>query len=173
MKSMKESTMLHKSATAVIPLCLVLGFALLMTSFAHAAKMYKWIDKDGNISYQDQPPPEKAKVLTEKTFKETSALSSSNADKQAVIVYITDNCAMCELVVARLMQNNVPYQTKSMKDRTVQKEILAKTDSLLVPTVEINGALFTDNDKAALEKNLTDAGYQLANTSSTPPSNNP
>lgn len=32
--------------------------ALLLSPLAHAGKVYKWVDKDGNVHYSNTPPPE-------------------------------------------------------------------------------------------------------------------
>jgi hypothetical protein len=38
---------------------LLLAFALAVSVGAHA-QLYKWVDKDGRVSYSDQPPPAQA-----------------------------------------------------------------------------------------------------------------
>ena len=43
---------------------------------ANAGKLYKWVDAQGNVSYQDQPPPKGSKILSEK-----EVASKSNADE--------------------------------------------------------------------------------------------
>ncbi|MFQ5754789.1 MAG: DUF4124 domain-containing protein [Acidiferrobacterales bacterium] len=34
----------------------------------HAVKLYKWVDKNGHVTYQDKPPPPEADVVKEKTI---------------------------------------------------------------------------------------------------------
>lgn len=40
---------------------LLVFFILILTSTATFAELYKWVDKEGNISYSDQPPVKGAK----------------------------------------------------------------------------------------------------------------
>lgn len=46
-------------------------FALLLVMgihvpLAHATKLYKWVDEQGNVTYQDRPPPANASEVEEK-----------------------------------------------------------------------------------------------------------
>jgi len=43
-----------KPSRFVTPLLLA---ALLATVSVHGAKVYKWVDEDGRVTYRDQPPP--------------------------------------------------------------------------------------------------------------------
>ncbi len=48
-------------------------FALLLmmgihTPLTHAVKLYKWVDEQGNVTYQDQPPPANASEVEEKNI---------------------------------------------------------------------------------------------------------
>lgn len=45
------------------------GLLLMMGIHApltHAVKMYKWVDEQGNVTYQDRPPPANASKVEEK-----------------------------------------------------------------------------------------------------------
>ena len=35
-----------------------------------AATMYKWVDEDGNVTYQDYPPPTNSRILSESDLDE-------------------------------------------------------------------------------------------------------
>jgi len=48
-------------------------FALLLmmgihAPLTHAVKLYKWVDEQGNVTYQDQPPPANATEVEEKNI---------------------------------------------------------------------------------------------------------
>ncbi len=48
--------------TRLIPLLLSLAFALIVTfPLTASAKLYRWVDEQGNVHYTDQIPPEQAK----------------------------------------------------------------------------------------------------------------
>jgi len=46
-------------------------FALSINT-SSAAKLYKWVDDRGRISYQDKPPPQDSKILSEETLEKQS-----------------------------------------------------------------------------------------------------
>lgn len=56
---------------------------LLVTVFtvpAHAGKVYKWVDANGNVTYSSTPPPDKSKATTVKTQR--SHISDEEAKKR-------------------------------------------------------------------------------------------
>jgi hypothetical protein len=48
--------------------CLVFALALLLPGVVSAAKVYRWVDKDGKITYQETPPPAGAGKVEEKNI---------------------------------------------------------------------------------------------------------
>ncbi len=52
-----------------VPLVFALGLALCAGS-AEAAKLYKWVDEDGNVTYSDQVPPDQAEKAREELNKD-------------------------------------------------------------------------------------------------------
>lgn len=47
-------------------LAMMMGLLLLLPLAASAVKLYKWVDKDGKITYQELPPPADASKVEEK-----------------------------------------------------------------------------------------------------------
>jgi len=95
---MKKSTL---SSNIVVSL-LILTTSLICSTSVYAAKLYKWVDKDGNISYQDQPPPESAKILKEDTLKATAKTTSAEGGNTVpVVVYVGEDCAPCDRLITR------------------------------------------------------------------------
>ena len=41
----------------------LLIITILISSVGTTATLYKWVDADGNITYQDSPPPDESQVL--------------------------------------------------------------------------------------------------------------
>ena len=39
-----------------------------LTTTAHAVKLYKWVDEDGRVTYQDRPPPPGTGTIEEKNI---------------------------------------------------------------------------------------------------------
>lgn len=152
-----------KSTLIYTHILLMIIVATIISQTSQAARLYKWVDKDGNISYQDQPPPNQAKLLQEKDLQQNSGNSSlsANNDKAPVLVYLVENCEQCDHIVRFLQSNNVPHQTVSMIDRDIQQRLLDSTGSLLAPTIQINDQYITDSKEDNLERALNSAGYEL------------
>jgi len=140
--------------------------ALTLASQAtYAAKMYKWVDKNGVVSYQDQPPPKDAKVLSEKDVK-SSAASSSDSGQAAglpkVVIYTVEDCSVCEYFVTMMKQSQVPHiELPLQSDREAQSKILAAVDSLRAPTLFIGDEIVQTSSGPELRKALTAAGYKF------------
>jgi hypothetical protein len=66
--------MIKKNSYLLMLFCL---FAL-MTS-AHAAKLYKWVDENGNISFSDKLPPKDSRREREELNKEGRTIAVKDA----------------------------------------------------------------------------------------------
>ncbi|GHA09972.1 hypothetical protein GCM10008090_19420 [Arenicella chitinivorans] len=144
----------------------VVSVALLTTlisTSAGAQKLYKWVDAQGNISYQDQPPPESGKLLEEKTVAQGKSNAATATGNQPTIkVYTVDSCAPCAQVVLNLMKMGVPHVELPLNDdREAQSLILEKTSSLIAPTILIGDQVLQAPSEADLKQSVIDAGYEV------------
>lgn len=149
-----------------LPTLLVACLCLFSISLSHAGKMYKWVDANGNISYQDRPPPKNAKILQEREIsasgKSTQVTNPVANDAVPVIVYTLDNCGRCTEVIAWLTARGVPSQARSLQeDRDAQRQILDLSNGLTVPTLFIDDRIITDTSEDAMLAALSQAGYTL------------
>lgn len=132
-------------------------------SNANAAKLYKWVDSNGNISYQDQPPPKNAKILSEKTVKSSDSddvNTSSNLPK--VLVYTVDNCDACEQMITMLNESKVSHIRLPLKDdRKAQELILQQFSSIVVPTIFINDEIIQGRSPSQVKERLKAAGFKV------------
>lgn len=145
---------------------------LLMVNNAWAAKLYKWVDEDGNISYQAERPPSNATVLEETELKTSRPSASSSAvaaasERNPVVVYTVANCDNCEILLLRLKQLGVPASEQSLLDENVQARILGLSGKLAAPTLFIGDRLVESITQENLIEELDAAGYQIT------PSRNP
>lgn len=133
---------------------------------AWADTLYKWVDENGKISYQDYPPP-KGAAISQEVLKETTVPTIAGQPEltaeqiNPVVVYTVANCNACEIMLLRLKQLGIPNQQQSLLDRTVQARILEITDNLSAPTVFIGDKLLVNDSESNLLKELESAGYQL------------
>ncbi len=138
---------------------------------SHAGKLYKWEDPDGNVTYQDQPPPGEATVIQDDTLDATSPASGaaansaqqSAAEANPVTLYSVPICNTCDLVRMVLELNKVPFQEKNAdRSQEVQQELEAKAGQLTVPILVIGEKVLTGFNRPEIMQELQIAGYTLA-----------
>jgi len=137
--------------------------SLLVASSASAAKLYKWVDANGNISYQDQPPPESGKILSETTVKsgETEA-TAANKEPAKVVIYTVEGCEGCDNMVTALKKLKIPHiELPLSNDRETQQRILQQTGSVVAPAVFINDNLVQSKTLQELKDALKSAGFNI------------
>ena len=139
------------------------------TQSANATKLYKWIDDEGNISYQDSPPPTGSNIVKEEeiatpvTKAQPAATSGTTAP---VTVYIVDNCESCDDLIQLLQSWNVPTRQQSLRDKEVQNRILEANESLQAPTLVIDDKFISNLSSSNIITELKAAGYQIAGSGS-------
>lgn len=159
---------------------LISGSYSSLNNQAWAAKMYKWVDADGKISYQDKPPPKSGKLIetSELQSRTTSANpGNANQDLAPVTAYTIADCSACDQLMTFLKKTGVPVVELSLQDREVQSRILSLSGKIAAPTLFIGDALIDDLSEAGLVTKLTGVGYTLSdnvgNLSSPPTTNAP
>jgi glutaredoxin len=143
----------------------LLAAALLAVVPAQAAKLYKWVDKDGRVSYHDQPPPSEDVRVEEKDFRTGERSTGAQAGKElpAVVLYAAPRCESCELARNYLKKRNVPFTEKNAEsDVKVQQELKAKSGTLSVPTITVGEKVMRGYMESLLEGELDAAGFPKA-----------
>jgi glutaredoxin len=142
---------------AVLFSCLV----ILFTGSSLATTLYKWVDADGKISYQDRPPPKNAKILEEREIN-VPEIVVPRIVGVPVVVYTVDKCERCDEVIAWLTNRGVPIEQRPLQeDREAQRLILDLSNGLTVPTLFIDDNFVTDTSEESMLKALRDAQYTL------------
>ena len=144
---------------------LVLG--LLVSVPAQAAKLYKWVDERGNVTYLDHPPPEGQGRVEEKTVRLKSGgedgdpSSAAAAAKFPVTLYMTPKCNPCDAARAHLKQRKVPFTEidVSEKNPQAQQEMRQKVQELAVPTITVGSKIMRGYIDSLLDGELDQAGY--------------
>src|SRR5437660_3778669 len=129
---------------------------------AHAGKLYKWIDKDGKVSYHDQPPSTEDYRVEEKQLgdKQRSAAAGDAAGKAPVVLYSAAKCASCDMARAYLKTRGVPFTEKNVEgDRKLQDELIKQAGGLAVPTITVGSKVMKGYMESLLEGELDQAGY--------------
>ena len=119
----------------------MLGF---VSPVAHA-ELYKWVGKDGKISYSDTPPPEDAKKIEKKRLNDRVTegdgltFATKNAMKKfPVSMFATDCGDPCDNGKALLAKRGVPYTLKNPEKNLADgKELKKLVGALEVPALQI------------------------------------
>ncbi len=150
----------------------VLFFALCAPA-AHATKLYKWVDQDGNISYHDRPPNAPGYNVEEKNIRlggrpVAGGAASEAAAKFPVVLYSAADCSSCDMARAYLQKRKVPFREKNVEgDRALQQELIKKTGAVSVPTILVGEKVMRGYLESLLEGELDAAGYPKVASGST------
>lgn len=134
---------------------------------AAAGKLYKWVDKDGNLHYTDQPPPPEAKTSEQKKFGDgASDAPVPYAVQQAVkkfpvTLYSAAQCGdPCNKATALLSQRGVPFTQKDARDPAVAEELKAANGGKLeVPVMKLGSQVVRGYEENTWNSALDAAGY--------------
>lgn len=145
---------------------LILLAALCAVSTAHAQKLYKWVDKDGRVSYHDRPPPTDEYRVEEKQLG-TRARSSVDdkamaaaADQNPVVLYSAPRCGTCDTARLYLQKRGIPFTEKNVEgNRQLQDELIKQAGGLAVPTIMVGTKVMRGYLESLLEDELNAAGY--------------
>ncbi len=148
--------------TTILLLLLLIGL-----SPVQAGKLYKWVDRDGNVSYHDQPPPEgsgyraeEKPIYTGEKPKKKNDANVKVVEKFPVVLYSATKCDSCDLARAYLEKRKVPYTEKNVEgDLKLQEELKKKTGTLSVPTILVGEKVMRGYLESLLEGELDAAGY--------------
>jgi glutaredoxin len=132
-----------------------------------AARLYKWIDKGGNVSYHDRPPFEAGYRVEEKDIGTRSHAVSSVPqeviDKFPVVLYSASRCSSCDSARTYLKSRGIPFTEKNVEgDRKLQEELIQQAGGLAVPTIIVGSKILKGYLESLLEGELDDAGYPKA-----------
>jgi len=149
----------------------IIGSTLLLVALyaanANAVKLYKWVDTEGKVSYQDQPPPS-GQAFEEKSFTDQGASTGTNPEvsrsrairEKPIVLYVADNCDSCDMVRTILEMNDAPYEQIAVdSDIKKQDELKKIAGSIRVPTVTIGGQEIKQLDRKRIEDALRQNGY--------------
>lgn len=141
---------------------------LLAMPAAHAAKLYKWVDKDGNVTYHDRPPPDETGYRVEEKHLRSGGASGGEIppevlQKFPVVLYSAPKCSSCDSARAYLKSRGVPFTEKNVEgDRKLQDELIKQSGGLAVPTIMVGAKVMKGYLESLLEGELDEAGYPKA-----------
>ena len=150
---------------------ILLALFVFSTTSAHAAKLYKWVDKDGNVSYQDHPPPPNAGRVETRDLATTRSpeMKDGVAEKSPVVLYSIPRCQSCDLARAYLQKRKVPFVEKNVQGNpALQAEMKQKIGELMAPAILVGDKVIKNYVESWLESELDQAGYPKIEVTATP-----
>lgn len=159
-----------------ILLCAAMAATLLAAGPAAGEdKLYKWVDEDGNVTYQDRPPPDELGQV--QAFDQSLEESDSPGRGAALpdvdlTLYSIEVCDACDLVRNLLNERGLPFTEKNAdNDVEVQEELKEVSGVLSVPVLAIGDEALTGFNRELILRVLKDAGFPTTvNTQARPSS---
>lgn len=157
-----------KSMRILIGLAAALSILLTSPAAGQDNKLYKWVDEDGNVTYQDQPPPDEPGEV--ETFAgEGDTAAAEAAPDVDVVLYAIDECGACDLLRNLLRERGVPFQEKNVQDDpALQAELKEVAGALKVPVLTIGDEVFKGYNKELVLNELDEAGFATSMAASAP-----
>lgn len=151
--------------------CMTLLLPLSTSFVAQAQTTYRWVGKDGQVHYSDQPPaPADAKDLQQKKLKAGNVIETSGPSydtKKAtkdfpLTLYTSNNCKEnCQMARDLLNQRGAPFKEKviqTTEDATEFKTATGVAD-LAVPVLQAGKQSEKGFEENAWHRLLDMAGY--------------
>lgn len=111
---------------------------------APAQGLYKWVDKDGRITYSDTPPPKDAKKVENKRLgdnvveQDKLPFALRKVVEASPITLYANNCDPCKDARAYLLKRGVPFTEKNPEtDPDAAKKMKDGLKSQTVPTLTV------------------------------------
>lgn len=157
-----------KSALAWASLGLALAALLGVIGPATAQQMYRWVDKDGKVSYSDKPPPASAAKDVQQRNLNPSVIDTSGLDyttQQAaknfpVTLYTTADCKdICAQARELLSKRGVPFTEVSVGDEKSRAQLKEASGDAQVPVLVVGRDVTKGWEQGAYHGALDTAGY--------------
>ena len=132
----------------------------LAAPLAQAATLYKWVDKNGNVSYQDRAPPSDSGRVEERALQTGDVANGDQKALPTVVLYSVRKCPGCDQARDYLRKRKVAFTEKNVEsDVKLQSELKEKAGSLSVPTILVGDKVMRGYLESLLEDELTRVGY--------------
>lgn len=133
---------------------------------AQGQNLYKWVDDQGNVFYQDQPP-EGAEENIEAYGEDPELIADAEENPRSIAeesfpitLFSIPVCDACDLVRNMLQKADIPFTEKDVNDNPpVQDELMSLAGQLSVPALAVGKKVIYGYNSIAIEEELTSAGY--------------
>ncbi len=147
-------------------LAVLLAVSALTVSASHAA-VYRWVDRNGNVTYQDEPPPADAAQVEVRHLRVAQSpvtKRGGHGSGSSVTLYEVPHCDSCQMVRIYLARHHVPYQEVNVaKNAAALQQLRKVAGNLSVPTVTVGPKVIQGFMPSQLSSDLRQAGLISAN----------
>ena len=155
---------MNRSSPALFVILLAAALA------AQAQTAYRWIGKDGQVNYSDQPPPADAKDVQQKTLGEANSVDTSGpsysmqkaVQNYPVTLYSSVDCqAECKIARDFLKRRGIPFSEKTVRTNDDANAFKKATGigEVAVPSLLVGTQAEKGYQKSAWNALLDAAGY--------------
>jgi len=136
-----------------------LAVALSAQTAAADDELYKWVDEEGNVTYQDRPPPGKTDDAEMLERSEENARSSGASDVD-VVLYSSGNCPECDAVRQLLLSRGVPFEEKLVDGNpALEAKLRERAGVLSLPTLAVGDNVLLGHNEDLILAALEEAGF--------------
>lgn len=169
-----RSCLRYSAATAIVAVS---------ASLLAAPELYRWVDKNGNVTYSDTPPPKDAVSSQKKKLGDNSVDGGEGAlpyalklavQRNPVILYVNNCGEICDQARALLVKRGIPFVSRNPETDPGASEALKELiGALSVPSLAVGSVSQTGFNESGWNSALDGAGYPKFNVLSanlkTPP----
>ena len=144
----------------------------LVLATAAQAQLFKWVDKDGKITYSDTPPPKEAKDVKQKSYGDNVTQTAEDlpyavkdAMKRNPVTLYANACGdPCANARALLGGRGVVFTDRNPENDPAARDALKEASGAeLVPTLTIGARVLKGFSEAEWHDALTSSGYPRTN----------
>ena len=144
---------------------------LLCATSVYASQVYRWVDKNGQVQYSDQPPPAGVKKSEQRTIgsnvidgQASYPLQQAMA-KNPVVLYAGQCGTLCDEARKLLDKRGIPYAAKDpSKDKAAYETLNKMFGKVSVPALVVGDHKLDGFQEQAWNDALDQAGYPKEST---------
>ena len=157
---------------AIRAMLLAMAAAACVMPPADAQQLYKWVDKDGKVSYSDVPAPADAKDVKQTGYGDNVMPASDDlpysvrdAIKRNPVTLYANACGeLCDKARALLNARGIPYSDKNPETDPMAREVLKEaTGGMPMPTLMMGQRVAKGFVESEWQDGLTRSGYPRTN----------
>ena len=131
-----------------------------------AEGLYKWVDKEGNVTYQSSPPPEGAAEVEKSEISigtgEDEAETTEVFETDPIKFYTKPECPTCDQARTYFEEMEIPFEEVDISEDTAAAVKMERNfGHNNVPTMKVGNKSVTGYEKGTMGKILKGAGYNI------------